>query len=78
VLHVSTVSELTLLGGLLAEALAHGVRHVDCWLVGGLEVVVVVGWSLRVDCVVKVRGEDSRDILIYYLSAPWQSYVICL
>jgi hypothetical protein len=48
------------------------------WLIGDLEVVVVVGWSLRVDCVVKVRGEDSRDILIYYLSAPWQSYVICL
>lgn len=64
------MSELTLLRGLLAEALAHRVRHVDCWwLVGGLEVVVVVCWSLRVDCVMKVRGIDSRDTLIYYLCA---------
>ena len=49
-------------------------------LVEGLvwKVVVVVGWSLRVDCVMRVRGEDSKDILIYYLSTPWQSYVICL
>jgi hypothetical protein len=26
-------SEHTLLGGLVTEALAHGVRHVDCWWV---------------------------------------------
>jgi hypothetical protein len=25
-------ARLTLLAGLLAESLAHGVRHVDCWL----------------------------------------------
>jgi hypothetical protein len=39
------------------------------WLIGDLEVVVVVCWSLRVDCVMKVRGVDSIDTIIYYLSA---------
>jgi hypothetical protein len=34
-------------------------------LVGGLEVVVVVCWSLRVDCVMKVLEDKTAETLLY-------------
>ena len=73
--------ELTLLGSLLAEALAHGVRHVDCWCwwwVGrfGWKVVVV---ELSVSGCVEGWSKVKDEALLYtFMIQPHLPQMTCL